>query len=128
MFDGTTTIQKQVESPVQNRSGCTARIVARFKAHLSNGHTMEYAWQDTRAPRRLAHTCVDKRAHSEKHAHADTRGNTNAQGHIHTGAHTRVCVDIYTLYVAEMKEIEKTLVCTHSIKHLNPLLIQCMYV
>ena len=40
-------IQKQVESRVQNRSGCTAPIVARFRAHLSNGHMMEYVWQDT---------------------------------------------------------------------------------
>ena len=39
--------QKNVESRVQHRSGCTARVVARFKAHLSNGHMMEYVWQDT---------------------------------------------------------------------------------
>ena len=50
---------------------------------------MEYVWQDTRAPRRQAHTCVDKRAHSEKHAHADThvetqmRKDTYIQAHIH---------------------------------------------
>ena len=39
-------VQKQVESRVQNRSGCTERIVARFRAHLGNGHMMEHVWQD----------------------------------------------------------------------------------
>ena len=47
-FDGKSTIQKQVESRVQNRSGCTARIVTRFRQKVLNGDQMEYVWQDTR--------------------------------------------------------------------------------
>ena len=46
--------KKSVESRVQNVKGCTARIVARFRAHLSNGHMMEYVWQNT-------HTDASKR-------------------------------------------------------------------
>ena len=61
-LDDKSTIHKDVESRVQNRSGCTAQNVARFRAHLSNGHTVEYVWQDahTGAPRETSRKTIAK--------------------------------------------------------------------
>ena len=59
-FDDKSTIHKDVESRVQNRCGCTAQNVARFRAHLSNGHTVEYVWQD-------AHTGASPRNKQKDH-------------------------------------------------------------
>ena len=81
-FDGKSTIQKQVESRVQNRSGCTAQIVARSRAHLSNGHMMQYLWQDT-------HTDASTRNKQENQCQTTGRLESSATFR-HNGKHSFV--------------------------------------
>ena len=55
-----------------------------------------------------AHTCVDKRAHSEKHAHADTHVETQ-MAHVHVYMLNFICIYTYTerKYVFVVKNVKK---------------------
>ena len=102
-FDGKSTSQKHVESRVQSRSGCTAQIVARFRAHLSNGHTMEYVWQD-------AHTDASTRNKAERPV--PNHGSLGVKCHVSAQRATRVVnvctrTKIYKSNVSIMGQIQE---------------------